>query len=102
MKKINNSCEETQVLEKPEVSKKNLRSSSWQIVVHNDDVNLMSYVTMVFQKIFGFSKSIAEKHMLEVHESGRSVVWVGAREQAELYVEQLAGFLLLVTLEEIS
>ena len=71
----------------------------WHVVVHNDPVNLMSYVTMVFQKVFGFSRERAEKHMLEVHREGRSVVWSGLRERAELYVQQLHGYLLLATLE---
>jgi ATP-dependent Clp protease adaptor protein ClpS len=71
----------------------------WHVVVHNDPVNLMSYVTMVFQKVFGYSKEKAEHHMLEVHHKGRSIVWTGAREQAELYVQQLHGYLLLATLE---
>ena len=71
----------------------------WNVVVHNDPVNLMSYVTMVFQKVFGYSKEKAEHHMLEVHHRGRSIVWTGAREQAELYVQQLHSYLLLATLE---
>ena len=74
----------------------------WQVVVHNDPVNLMSYVTMVFQKVFGFSRDKAEKHMLEVHEKGRSIVWSGVRERAELYVQQLHGYLLLATLERVN
>jgi ATP-dependent Clp protease adaptor protein ClpS len=73
----------------------------WQVVVHNDPVNLMSYVTMVFQKVFGFTRERAEKHMLEVHHQGRSVVWSGVRERAELYVQQLHGYLLLATIERV-
>jgi ATP-dependent Clp protease adaptor protein ClpS len=72
----------------------------WNVVVHNDPVNLMSYVTMVFQKVFGYSKEKAQKHMLEVHYNGRSIVWTGVRERAELYVQQLHGYLLLATLEK--
>jgi ATP-dependent Clp protease adaptor protein ClpS len=72
----------------------------WNVVVHNDPVNLMSYVTMVFQRVFGFSRSRAEKHMLEVHQKGRSIVWTGLREPGEGYVQQLHGFLLLATLEK--
>ena len=72
----------------------------WNVVVHNDPVNLMSYVTMVFQKVFGYSKEKAQKHMLEVHHNGRSIVWTGIRERAELYVQQLHGYLLLATLEK--
>ncbi|MFL6519645.1 MAG: ATP-dependent Clp protease adapter ClpS [Chthoniobacterales bacterium] len=71
----------------------------WQVIVHNDPVNLMSYVTMVFQKVFGLTKEKAEKHMLEVHQLGRSILWCGMRERAELYVQQLHGYLLLATLE---
>lgn len=74
----------------------------WQVVVHNDPVNLMSYVTMVFQKVFGFNRERAEKHMLEVHRQGRSIVWSGMRERAELYVQQLHGYLLLATLERVN
>ena len=72
----------------------------WNVVVHNDPVNLMSYVTMVFQKVFGYSKEKAQRHMLEVHYNGRSIVWTGVRERAELYVQQLHGYLLLATLEK--
>ncbi len=71
----------------------------WNVVVHNDPVNLMPYVTQVFQKVFGYTRERAERHMLEVHRLGRSIVWTGARERAELYVEQLHGWLLLATLE---
>jgi ATP-dependent Clp protease adaptor protein ClpS len=72
----------------------------WQVVVHNDPVNLMSYVTMVFQRVFGYPREKAERHMLEVHHKGRSVLWAGMREPAELYVQQLHGYLLLATLEK--
>jgi ATP-dependent Clp protease adaptor protein ClpS len=73
----------------------------WQVVVHNDPVNLMSYVTMVFQRVFGYPREKAERHMLEVHHKGRSVLWSGMRERAELYVQQLHGYLLLATLEKV-
>jgi ATP-dependent Clp protease adaptor protein ClpS len=72
----------------------------WNVVVHNDPVNLMSYVTMVLQRVFGYPKARAQRHMLEVHHKGRSVVWTGVREPAELYVQQLHGYLLLATLEK--
>jgi ATP-dependent Clp protease adaptor protein ClpS len=71
----------------------------WNVVVHNDPVNLMSYVTHVFRKLFGYPKERARRHMLEVHHKGRSVVWSGPRERAEFYVEQLHVHLLLATLE---
>ena len=72
----------------------------WNVVVHNDPITKMNYVTMVFQKLFGFSREKAEIHMLEVHQKGRSIVWSGLRERAELYVQQLHGYQLLATLEK--
>lgn len=72
----------------------------WNVVVHNDPVNLMSYVTMVFQRVLGFPRDKATKHMLEVHHKGRSLVWTGEREFAEAIVEQLHGYLLLATIEQ--
>lgn len=58
----------------------------WRVVVLNDPVNRMSYVVMVFRRVFGFAEERARKHMLEIHETGRSVLWSGTREQAEAYV----------------
>jgi ATP-dependent Clp protease adaptor protein ClpS len=58
----------------------------WRVVVLNDPVNLMSYVVMVFKKVFGFDEQTARQKMLEVHEQGRSIVWSGLREKAEAYV----------------
>jgi ATP-dependent Clp protease adaptor protein ClpS len=74
----------------------------WQVVVHNDPVNLMTYVTMVFQRVFGYPREKAERHMLEVHQQGRSILWSGVRERAELYVQQLHGYVLLATLEKVN
>ena len=92
-------------VERPELEKETLGEDEldapWQVVVHNDPVNLMTYVTMVFQRVFGFPRERAERHMLEVHQKGRSILWSGARERAELYVQQLHGYLLLATLEKI-
>ncbi len=74
----------------------------WNVVVHNDPVNLMTYVTRVFMKVLGFSRATAEHHMMEVHQLGRSIVWSGNREPAESYVQQLHGYLLLATLEKVD
>ena len=73
----------------------------WQVVVHNDPVNLMTYVTIVFQRVFGYPREKAERHMLEVHQKGRSILWCGVQERAEFYVQQLHGYLLLATLEKV-
>jgi ATP-dependent Clp protease adaptor protein ClpS len=72
----------------------------WNVVAHNDPVNLMSYVTRVFMKVFGYNRERAERHMMEVHQKGRSIVWSGLREPAESYVQQLHAHLLLATLEK--
>jgi len=71
----------------------------WRVVVLNDPVNLMSYVVMVFKKVFGYDETKARKHMLEVHEQGRSVLWVGNREAAEAYVFTLQQWHLSAVLE---
>jgi ATP-dependent Clp protease adaptor protein ClpS len=72
----------------------------WQTVVWNDPVNLMSYVTFVFQQYFGFSKTKAEKKMLEVHRDGRSIVSSGSREEMERDVQAMHEFGLWATLEK--
>lgn len=72
----------------------------WNVVAHNDPINLMDYVAKVFMRVFGFTKQKAERHMMEVHKKGRSIVWTGGRERAELYVQQLHGFLLHATIEK--
>ena len=74
--------------------------SNWKVVVLNDPVNLMSYVVLVFKKVFGFDDTRARKHMLEVHEQGRSAVWSGPREQAETYVYTLQEWHLSAILEK--
>lgn len=72
----------------------------WNVVVHDDPVNLMGYVTWVFMKVFGYPEPVAAKHMLEVHERGRSIVWTGTREKAEFYTQQLQSHLLKAGLEK--
>lgn len=72
----------------------------WNVVVHNDPITKMNYVTMVFQKVFSYPRERAEKHMMEVHRLGRSILWSGLQERAELYVQQLHGHQLLATMEK--
>ena len=71
----------------------------WQTVVWNDPVNLMSYVTYVFQKYFGYDKKKAEKLMLEVHEDGKSVVSHGTREEMERDVQAMHEYGLWATMD---
>ena len=74
----------------------------WIVLVWNDPINLMSYVTFVLQKLFGYSKEKATKMMLDVHHKGRAVVASGDREKAELDVFRLHEHGLWATMEKES
>jgi len=63
--------------------------SPWVVIVWNDPINLMSYVTFVLRKLFGYSLEKATQLMLDVHHKGRAVVSSGPRERAELDVYRL-------------
>jgi len=71
---------------KPAVAPQVQPTGAWRVVLLNDPVNRMSYVVMVLRRVFGFAEEEARRHMLEVHESGRSTVWTGTREQAEAHM----------------
>ena len=72
----------------------------WLVIVWNDPINLMSYVTYVFQKLFGYPKEKATRLMLQVHNDGRAVVSSGNRERAELDVFRLHEHGLWATMEQ--
>jgi ATP-dependent Clp protease adaptor protein ClpS len=72
----------------------------WITIVWNDPINLMSYVTYIFQKLFGYSREKAHKLMLDVHEKGRAVVSAGTREQMEIDVTRLHAAGLWATLQQ--
>jgi ATP-dependent Clp protease adaptor protein ClpS len=74
--------------------------SPWIVLVWNDPINLMSYVTYVFQKLFGYSKDKATSLMLDVHEKGRAVVSSGSREKCELDVFRLHEHGLWATMQQ--
>lgn len=69
------------------------------VVCWNDPVNLMDYVTHVFQKVFGWNRQKAEVHMLQVHNQGKSVLVRESLEKAEFYVHQLQKYTLHATME---
>ncbi|MDH3294001.1 MAG: ATP-dependent Clp protease adapter ClpS [Acidimicrobiia bacterium] len=71
----------------------------WVVIVWNDPINLMSYVTFVFQKLFGYSRTKAERLMRDVHEKGRAVVSNGTRTEAERDVNRLHSHGLWATME---
>lgn len=72
----------------------------WVVIVWNDPINLMSYVTFVFQKLFGYSLEKATMLMMDVHEKGRAVVSNGTRERAELDVFRLHEHGLWATMQQ--
>lgn len=72
----------------------------WRTIVWDDPVNLMSYVSYVFQSHFGFSAERADELMLRVHNAGRAVVAEGSREAMELHVEAMHGYGLWATTEQ--
>ncbi len=80
----------------------NQASFGWSVIVWDDPVNLMSYVVYVIQTLFGYPRAKATELMMEVHETGRSVVATTEREKGEYYVTRLHGYGLQATLEKVS
>jgi len=72
----------------------------WVVIVWNDPINLMSYVTLVLRKLFGYSESKATRLMLQVHNEGKAVVSSGTREKAELDVSRLHAHGLWATMQQ--
>ena len=65
------------------------RDRPWHVIVWDDPINLMSYVTLVFRKLFGYNEAKATRLMLQVHNEGKAVVSSGPREKAEMDVSRL-------------
>lgn len=74
--------------------------SPWNVIVFDDPVNYMGFVTLIIRKVFGYSQERAETLMLQVHNEGKSVVWTGNREKAEFYVQQLQSHQLLASMKK--
>jgi len=85
---------------KNETKSREKTEKPWQVVVLDDPVNLMDYVSRVLIQIFGFSKEKAQTLMIAVHQQGRAIVWNGGREKGEMYVNQLHSAQLNATLEK--
>lgn len=86
-------------VQRPDVEEETRPDLPWLTIVWNDPVNLMSYVTYVFQTVFGFAREKAEKLMLDVHHKGRAVVDSGTREEMERNVEVLHSYGLWATVK---
>ncbi len=86
-------------VQEPDLADAPASDRPWIVLVWNDPINLMSYVTHVFQKLFGFSLEKATELMMDVHEKGRAVVASGSREEAEMHVFRLHEHTLWATME---
>lgn len=84
----------------PVTKTKSQPAQPWQVVVLDDPVNLMGYVTLILKRVFGYDQAKAEHLMLQVHNAGKAIVWTGNRERAEMYVAQLHQFQLKAALEK--
>jgi ATP-dependent Clp protease adaptor protein ClpS len=89
-------------VQSPETGEVAVPDLPWVTIVWNDPINLMSYVTYVFQTVFGYGKPKATKLMLDVHHKGRAVVSAGARESMERDAETLHGYGLWATVSHDS
>jgi ATP-dependent Clp protease adaptor protein ClpS len=89
-------------VQSPRSADESVPDKPWLTIVWNDPVNLMSYVTYVFEHVFGYSRPKAEKLMLDVHHKGRAVVSAGARESMERDAETLHGYGLWATVSHDS
>ena len=87
-------------LDQPVVDEDSASDTPWVTIVWNDPINLMSYVTLVLQELFGYSKAQATKLMLQVHQEGRAVVSSGGREQMEHDVARCHARGLWATLQQ--
>jgi ATP-dependent Clp protease adaptor protein ClpS len=87
-------------VEQPDQAERVSPDSPWIVLVWNDPVNLMSYVTYVLQKLFGYSLEKATDLMLDVHHKGKAVVANGTREQAEMHVFRLHEHGLWATMQK--
>jgi ATP-dependent Clp protease adaptor protein ClpS len=87
------------VEKREETSPRGSRDRGYVVICWNDPVNLMDYVTHVFQSVFRWPKAKARRHMLQVHELGRSLLVRETFEKAEHYVHQLQGYGLHATME---
>ena len=89
-------------VKEPEVGEWTATDRPWKVLVWNDPINTMTYVTFVFQKLFGYSQEKAHALMLDVHLKGKAIVSHGAREKAELDVFRLHEHGLWATMEHDS
>lgn len=86
-------------VERPDLDEDVGTQRPWVAIVWDDPVNLMTYVTWVFQKLFGYSRDKAHRLMMQVHTEGKAAVSHGTREQMERDVARLQAAGLWATLQ---
>lgn len=101
---MNKTLESPEVIQDDQVkdSVSSALEKCWNVIVWDDPVNLMTYVTLVFMKVLGMNKDAATKHMLEVHKKGKSIVTTTTKERAELIQQRLQSYSLTTSIEKLS
>jgi ATP-dependent Clp protease adaptor protein ClpS len=77
---------------RPEERVRTRRQPPYQVVLLNDDYHSFEFVVGVLCKALGYAPERAFQLMLQAHQTGRAIVWVGAKEVAELKVDQIRTF----------
>jgi len=72
----------------------------WLCIVWDDPVNLMSYVTYVFQTVLGYDRKRAQELMMQVHTEGKAVVSSGEKDKVETDVKKLHTAGLWATMQQ--
>lgn len=78
----------TPILE-PETDTRAKRQPPYHVILENDDHHTMEFVIEVLQKVFSYDLAKASELMMHAHTQGEAVVWTGAREVAELKLDQM-------------
>lgn len=92
----------TDALEDLRLDERLMLGKPWTLLIWDDPVNLMTYVTWVFTSYFGFAREKAERLMMQVHTEGKSAVASGTREEIERHVEAMHGYGLQATMQQVD
>lgn len=92
----------TDALEDLRLDEQLVLGKPWTLLIWDDPVNLMTYVTWVFTSYFGFAREKAERLMMQVHTEGKSAVASGTREEIERHVEAMHGYGLHATMQQVD
>lgn len=79
---------DTSTREKP-AARKPKKLPPYAVVVLNDDLHTFEYVIETFMKVFGYPAEKCFQLAADIHIQGRSIVWSGAKEVAELKRDQI-------------